>query len=155
MTIKEAIIESGRYNEILDIVNELLVRSCDYPISTTIDDRGNVLRWISPKAIAMGVLAWQDYIETTGEYPDSVSEYMVRKEKLYGFSLVVENALEVLLHNYANSCAHRNIPDESDLEVIRAYEILNSSIYAILSPFYDPETGEFDPWTVSEGWKKL
>ena len=148
-TIKEEIIKSGRYTTILSIVDKLIQRDLDYPIGTHVDNDGTVIHWVSTRQIKDGVEVWLQYIEHTGEEEIHGEDRL----KLLKLSLVAENALNIKLHNYANDCAHRKHPSEDVLEDIRAYEILNSSIDAILCPFFDPDTNEFYNWTIPNGWK--
>lgn len=150
-TIKEEIKRSGRYEEIMDIINELYNRDTAYPVGTTVDDNGEIINWIETEDIKAGIDIWKELINTTGE--EDKDE--ITRRKLNKLHLVIDRELEIKLHNYANSCAHRETPSEDDLEEIRTYEILNSSLNGILFPFFDPDTNEFYSWTVPSGWKKI
>ena len=150
-TIKEEIKQSGRYEEIMNIIDELYNRDTAYPVGTTVDYNGEIIHWIETEDIKAGIDAWKELIDTTGE--EDKDE--ITRRKLSKLHIVIERGLEIKLHNYANSCAHRKTPSEDDLDEIRTYEILNSSLNGILFPFIDPDTDEFYSWEIPSGWKKI
>ena len=141
-TIKNTIKESGRYEYIKQLVLDLALSETNLPIRIRLD-KGKAISYVKPDGIREGIRIWEKYLDTDGR---SISNEEALS--LFEFSARVEDEVDTRLHNYANSCAHRNVPEESVLEDIRAWEILYSSIS------YLEYNNELDcDFSVPDGWK--
>ena len=151
-TIRDIVKDAGRLETITNIVLKISTRnSYDLPIRGAVDIKsGESIFRVKTDDIRKGIRAWDKYLDTDAKNIDTNDT-----EDLEWFSMYVESELEVLLHNYANSCAHRNIPPEEDLEIIRAWEILNSTLNYMLfeNRCTYSDNNNPDDFTIPEGWK--
>ena len=148
--MKDIVRESGRLEQITDIVLGISTKEeYDWPIRCAIKDGEGISR-VKTEDVRRGIKAWQKYINTDGKHVDKKDE-----DDLDWFSMYVESELEMRFHNYANSCAHRNTPPESDLEAIRIWEVLNSTIDYLLfgNRCVDFEDTEPEDFSIPDGWK--
>lgn len=150
-TIKETIEASGRYDEIQCILNKILNKNTvDFPVGIKVNDDNKVIRRVYKTDVNTGIAKLYEVINTTGE-DTSIED----KKALESLSYLIESELDMRLHNFANDCSHRKTPDESVLEDIRAYEILNSALNHIIYNFHDPDTGAYWDFSIPDGWKKV
>ena len=149
ITMRKTIEDSGRLNAIFEILDTIAKRNdSDLPVNVTIGRNGEAICRVSTNSVKDGIKAWMELINTTGEVVDK--QY---SECIEALSMLIETDLNMRLHNYANSCSHRNIPDEADLEEIRAYEVLNSSLWHLMCPMFDEYDNNFIPFSIPDGWK--
>ena len=150
-TIKDTIREAGRLEQIMDIIIKISGRAtASFPIRMQYDYKGNPVSRVTGNSVLKGIELYYKLIDTTGE---EITDDEARK--LWYFQVAVESDLEMRLHNYANSVSHRQTPSEEDMEEIRDYQVLNSSLDCMIARYHDDITGEYIGFSVPEGWKKI
>lgn len=148
-TIRETLRDSGRLEAIEQILCNITKKTnSSIPVRIQFDSDYKPISRVDGEDVIKGIEVWHKCIETTGE---SISDK--EAEDMFALSAVVDSELEMRLHNYANSCAHRHIPDEAVLEEIRAYSVLGSSLDTMTARLRDDFTNEFIPFSVPTGWK--
>ncbi len=148
-TIRETLRESGRFEAIKQILCDIAKKTnSSIPVRVQFDSDYKPISRVEGEDVLRGIKVWYKCIETTGE---DISD--IEAKEMLALSAVVDSELEMRLHNYANSCAHRHIPDEAVLEDIRAYSVLNSSLHNMIARFRDDFTDGFIPFSVPTGWK--
>jgi len=150
LPVKTVLEISGRFDDVCDILSKLVKSTqYDFPVQTKITENGVVNR-VTLKDVVAGIGKWYELIFTSGEHTSDEDA-----KALEALSYLIESELEMRLHNYAVHCAHRQYPDEQELEEIRAYEILNSTLDHFIGRFCDLETEEFWGFTIPSGWCKV
>lgn len=148
-TIRETLRESGRFETIKQILCDIAKKTnSSIPVRVQFDSDYKPISRVEGEDVLRGIEVWYKCIETTGE---DISD--IEAKEMLALSAVVDSELEMRLHNYANSCSHRNVPDETVLEDIRAYSVLDSSLNNMIARFRDDLTDEFIPFSVPNGWK--
>ena len=147
-TIKDEIKDSGRLEEIMNIILEMSTEKVDRPVRLSYSPEGDVVERVNPDDVRTGIKLWTKYVDT-----DGINIPKEDANKMFAFATLVESELEMRLHNYANSCSHRKTPSEDALERIRTYSVLHSSLNHLTYPCYDIDTSEFMPFQIPNGWK--
>lgn len=156
MTIKEKIKEAGRYEEVMEIINKILMECVGdndtYPISLT--SKGRKLNDVTDvEDIVRGIKLWMKYIEIE-ETQENMEAIKDEAQLLNELMLVIDSDLDMKLHNFGVDISHRKDVDESELETARAYGVLWSSINYFMYFGLD-EDFSFIPFEVPKGWKKI
>lgn len=158
-TIRNELVSANRLNEVLDAAfgfyktRTSRVRVQGHYEYT--DNGVHIVNFVKTSDVRKGISIWLDKLEVEEENLEVLTE----EEYKYvnSFNLVVEDKLDMKLHNYAVGCSHRQIPDEKELETIRVLSILNSTLnYLTLALFVDDieyEKGSCLKGIIPEGWK--
>lgn len=150
LPVRTVLVNSGRFDDVCDILSKLVKSTqSDFPVLTKVSGNRIVNR-VTLKDVVTGIGKWHELIYTSGEHTSNDDA-----EALEALSYLIESELEMRLHNYAVACAHRKNPDEKELEDIRTYEVLNSTLDHFIGRFCDPDTGEFWGFTIPDGWCKV
>lgn len=150
MTIREVIIESGRWDCISEIIGEILKTPLnEYPVNMRYEEDGTATNYVSMKNVRKGIAHWLMFIdvENTACIPNS------QRESLDDFSRLIDSRSDMELNNYAIKCSHGINPTEESMENIRALCVLSLSIDYILYNL-DTDEGDFVPLEIPSGWKK-
>ena len=153
MTIREVIIESGRWNCISEIIGKILEVKTPYePVNIRYEENGTATNYVSMKNVRKGIARWLMFIDME----DTVCIPNSQRELLDDFSRLIESMSEMELHNYAVKCSHGINPTEESMEHIRALCVLSLSIDYILYNLDTDDTDERDfiPLEIPSGWKK-
>ena len=138
---KQQIVEAGRYDEILNIIQTLVKKNHrSYPVNPFINKYHQTLWRVDGRSVFNESKIYVDFISS------DECETLPHKDEIENFLLVIHTELEMRLHNYANSISHRTVPTV-DMEQVRCLQIIQSSIDCL--EFSDYE------WTIPVGWKKL
>lgn len=159
-TIRNELISAGRLDEVLDAAFGFYkTRSPRIYVSTHYEytDNGvDIISFVKTSDVRKGISIWLDKLEVEEENLEVLTEEEYKC--VNSFNLVVEDKLDMKLHNYAVSCSHRHIPDDKELEMIRVLSILNSTLnFLTLALFVDDFEYEDDYSSlkniIPEGWK--
>lgn len=158
-TIRNELISAGRLNEVLDAAFDFyktITSRKRVKMHYEYTDNGvDIIHFVKTSDVRKGISIWLDKLEVEEENLKVLTE----EEYKYvnSFNLVVEDKLDMKLHNYAVGCSHRQIPDEKELETIRVLSILNSTLnFLTLALFVDDieyEEGSCLKNMIPEGWK--
>lgn len=137
--IKEKMIEAGRYEEIISIVNDFINdKQSTYPVYPFIYNGTTIWRVdgsnVNKEAICYLDLITKDEITNVPSFEDFRSFYHLALTRL-----------DDMLHNYANSISHRVDPT-NNMETIRCLHIIVSSINCLF---------DFNDWIIPDGWKEM
>ncbi len=146
MTIKEKLQESGRYEQIMEIVAKIAVRNFgDVPVRLQYNSEMKPVSRVKISDVRTGLNLWLLLIGKEQVSGGNVAE------TLFALEAYVSTELDMMLHNYANSISHRTEPEE-DMEEIRAWQVFLSSIHHLMNP-WDPEYGTQTDFTIPKGWR--
>ena len=160
-TIRSTIAEAGRLEEILSILNKIFsLDGPDWPVDIEIDYEND--HWsnrVNLRAVRDQIGSYLQYINYD-DVADLYEDYDIADLKMHELLRFVNSELNMKLHNYANGLAHRRNVSYEDLEEIRAYSILSSSIEYFECGLFnelDEETNQesFHPFSIPEGWRKV
>ena len=142
-------VDSGRYEEIVEILSEAYLIDCSRMPATLRYSNGNASIQVPTGEILKGIAVFFKKIRSSEKdlcisaqemkYLDSMCRYY-------------EAALEIRMHNFANKYAHRQQPDETEIELIRAMSVLCNLLNYITMELFREGNAVFD---VPEGWKRL
>lgn len=139
--IKNTLIEANRYEDIINILNNIIKSTPDasIPVNAFVAEDGKT-KWevdgkivVEEAKILLQLISGED---TSGIIDFKHLDQFVRT-KTYTF-----------LHNYAVAISHRK-ESNIDIDVIRSWEILDN----LIINFEDIKKG--DEWHVPDGWKKI
>lgn len=148
-TIKNIIQASGRLKDVIYIADVFNSIDYDYPVEAYVDDNESLCTSVSAEDITNAIRIWKKYLEFSCDVSVSEEE-RAYLDKLYR---VAEATLDMKMRNYVIACADRNPPEEDDLGEIRCYLIFSSSVDAMINEYVDPETNEYLPFEIPDGWK--
>lgn len=151
MTIKDTIKNSGRYGDICEIFLRIaFTNDSTKPIIATADlDNKSVLFRVDTEKIRDGVAAYLKFIDMD---ESKLFDSDIDSNILFSLSAFIHSELEIYMHNYAVVCSYGKQPDESELDRIRVYLVLESSISHIMNPCYDD--GDYVLFDIPDEWKK-
>ena len=150
-TVRGELIKARRLKEVIDKLNTVfLLDGSDYPVYPfQYNRKGELINRISTKTILDGALVYLAKMYVNENELVLSDEEL---EALEGLGMFFRTKLEMHMHNYANSCAHREQPTEKELENIRVLSVLSSSIDYFAMEMFEEEDYPF--WDIPEGWKK-
>lgn len=145
MTIKEKLQESGRYEQILEIIaNICCIEDVDTPVRLHYDREGKVVNRVQMKDVRDGIKLWYQLLKK------QIDEPIDSGERLDAFEAYVETNNDMMLHNYANEISHRKTPSIDMERDIRPWLVLWETVVHMINPF-DCD-GEVCPFSVASGW---
>lgn len=138
--IKRILKEAGRYDEIVDVLNNISKETdVSKPVNAFVDYDGKTKWRIDGKLLKyeaskfLQIISAEEITEKLDiDYFNELLQYIHTKS-------------DTLLHNYAVSISHRNEP-EIDMEYIRSVEILENLLYNL---------NDYKKWYIPDGWKKI
>lgn len=159
-TIRSELISAGRLNEVLDAAfgfYKTITSSTRVKMHYEHTDNGvDIVNFVKTSDVRKGISIWLDKLEVEEEN----LKVLTKEEYKYvnSFNLVVEDKLDMKLHNYAVSCSHRQIPDDKELEMIRVLSILNCTLNFFLTLELFESDIEYEEGSclknmIPEGWK--
>ena len=149
-TIENELLEAGRLEQILRELRELhRIDDTDYPVRFQYNREGEFVTRVAMKKVMAGALV---YLATISIKENELELSEEELEVLDALNMFFDSKLEMCMHNYANSCAHRDQPTETELEYIRILSVLVHSIRYLALEFFKDE--DFNSFDIPEGWKK-
>lgn len=156
MTIRDIIVDSGRWDFIAEYIGEVLkISSKTHPVNMYyLDDYVKAANYVHMKDVREGISHWLMLIDRNIE--NLLAENAEKNSSIMrSFSMFVDSELDMRLHNVAVDLSHKKDVEAYKIEVIRALSILNSSIDYITCELYlDIDDGNFIPFSIPSGWKK-
>lgn len=158
MTVRDIIVDSGRWGAIAEYVGEILkISSETFPVDMYYvdDDYIKATNYVHMKDVRNGISHWLMLIDR-----DIDDKFVRDAEKIdnlsimHSFCIFVESELNMRLHNVAVDLSHKKDVEEYRMENIRALSILSSSIDYIACELYLDIDGDFIPYSIPSGWKK-
>lgn len=150
-TIKNELIEAGRFEQILEELRKLHhlgITDTNYPVRFQYNRKGELVTRVIMKKVMAGALV---YLTAISIKENELEFSEKEQETLDALNMFFNSKLEMCMHNYANSCAHRKQPKEEELEYIRVLSVLSNSIdYLTMELFKEEDCF----WDIPEGWKK-
>ena len=157
-TIREVIVDSGRWDAIVEIIGEMLKLSAvTYPVDMQYEEDGEtVTSYVVQKDVRKGISHWLMLIDNNMEEfaRDEYGKHEMDFSIMRSFSRFVDSELNTKLHNIAVDLIHGKDVPKYKLENIRALSVLNSSIDYIVCGLYLDIDGDFIPFSIPSGWKK-
>lgn len=149
-TIRGELIKANRLEEVVAEVSKIFLKDySDLPVRVHYDHNHKPVNYVKTIDAVAGALV---YLQKIYAKKNALELSEDELKALDSFNMYVESELEMYLHNYAISCAHRAQPTEEELEHIRVLCILNNSIYYLTMELFKEEDCSF--WDIPEGWKK-
>lgn len=143
-TIKETLVEAGRYEQIVEILKKtIMTKQGNFPVGCYADEDGRVKRDVRGIDVRIEASQFMIAIEDN-TIMDMIAEDFPNLDKY------VHSTSDMLLHNYAVGIAHRKNHDENDAEKMRLWCILANLIDCM--NIRDDDT---EGWYVPDGWKAV
>lgn len=142
--IKEALKEANRYDEVINILNEIISKNdhSSRAVKLFIDKEGKPSYHVDGKLVVQEAV---DLLQLIDEETFTEDENLFNKfSNLWKY---VNFQSDMLLHNYSVSISHRKKP-ETDMEIIRVWEILENLIICF-------NIDDKASWKIPEGWRKV
>ena len=138
-SIKEKLLEAGRYNSVLSILEKIIKDDqSSYPVDAYKDYSSTETKWRVDGDFVRNE-ASKLISKITLEEDKTINE----KEYFYLEQYISTETCQ-MLHNYAVSISHRNDNPREDMEVIRTWEILENLLFNL---------DDVSSWTIPDGWK--
>lgn len=149
-TIENELFEAGRLNQVLRELKKLhCLDITDYPVYFQYNRNGELVTRVAMKRVMAGALV---YLATISIKENELELSEEELEALDALNMFFNSKLEICMHNYANSCAHRDQPTETEIEYIRILSVLVHSIRYLALEFFKDE--DFNSFDIPEGWKR-
>ena len=139
MSIKEKLLEAGRYSAILNILEKIIKDDqSSYPTDAYRDYSLKETKWrvdgedVRKQAAIL-------YAKISFEVDETLKE-----EDYFYLRQYISSETCMMLHNYAVSISHRNDNPKEDMEVIRTWEILENLLFNL---------DDVSSWTIPNGWE--
>lgn len=149
-TIKETLIEAGRYEEIKKILKNIIfnIKDIQLPVNPFAGDGGKIQYYV--KGCFVKEEAAKLFIVLTEK---EEIEMQCSLDNLFKY---VHSYACILMHNYANMISHRKNPElDVSMEDIRCWEILDNFLACYIAGLLESEDedGKYE-WSIPDGWKK-
>lgn len=150
MSIKNILKNANRYEDTLKILDTIAaMNGTSYPVEAFVDE-DNITRWrIDGKDLRKEAKLCKQIVMS-----DTTTDTNYSLSNIFQY---VHSYTNMLLHNYANSLAHRNIPNDN-LNTIRAWLVVGSVIDHCDTNYktmYDNCNDSLSNDLIPNGWKKL
>ena len=137
--IKNILIEANKYNEVKEILNNIVnLSNNSYPVSPFVDEDG-ITKWNVD-----GTIIKNQAIELLNIIDNNLG--FINKDFYYLWNYIHSQS-DIKLHNYAVALSHRHEPYD-DMDDIRTWEILDNLIYC-----FSLDEEDTLNWSIPEGWK--
>lgn len=143
MSMKNTLIEAGRYDQIISILRKIVFTTNDY----------FAVDYHLYKGESSFLVSGADVRVEAGQLIESIDDHTVDRMKTEDFENLhqyIDSRLNILLRSYALQLSHRKTPDEESMETIRQWSILNHLLVCL-----SINKDETYRWHIPEGWENL